>query len=374
MLPVITLLLTAIKVIIAFSALIMIHEFGHFIVAKISGVWVEEFGLGLPPRLFGKKIGETIYSLNWLPIGGFVKLHGETSSDEVVYPKRAFTNKRKVTKIAITIAGIVMNFILAVVLFAIVYSFVGIPGRIDILIQSVSEKSPAATAGILKDDIVNKVDNVDVTTGSKFIEEIGKFKGKSVSVEIKRGNKDIKLNVIPRLNPPLGEGSLGVEFRENQEIYFPPIWQRPFVGAWYGMKQTVDLSKAVVFGLGSAAQDVSRGKAPKGVVGPIGIIGFFIQFAQLGILPLINLVGVVSVNLAIINLIPFPPLDGSRIALVIAEWITKKKLTAKMEERVYIVGFAVLIILMLLITSREIPAVFKSGSLNNYVNSIMSQK
>src|SRR6266446_7449854 len=125
-------LITIIKVVVAFSLLIILHEFGHFIIAKISGVWVEEFGMGLPPRIFGKKIGETVYSLNWLPIGGFVKLHGETSSDQVVYPDRAFTNKKPLTKIAITLAGIVMNLILAVACFAIVYVIMGIPGKINL--------------------------------------------------------------------------------------------------------------------------------------------------------------------------------------------------------------------------------------------------
>src|SRR3974377_69640 len=104
MLQVLNILLIAIKVIISFSVLILLHELGHFIVAKISGVWVEEFGLGLPPRIFGKKTGDTIYSLNWLPIGGFVKLHGETASDQVVYPDKAFTNKKKMTKVLITLA------------------------------------------------------------------------------------------------------------------------------------------------------------------------------------------------------------------------------------------------------------------------------
>src|SRR3989304_7001965 len=124
--PVITILIIAVKVIVAFSALILIHELGHFIVAKKSGVWVEEVCLGLPPRIKGIKIGETLYSINWLPFGGFVKLHGETAEDVVVYPDRAFTNKNKLTKIAITVAGIVMNFILAVACFAVVYSITGI--------------------------------------------------------------------------------------------------------------------------------------------------------------------------------------------------------------------------------------------------------
>lgn len=362
-----------ILVIIAFSALILIHEFGHFIVAKISGVWVEEFGLGLPPRIIGKKIGDTVYSLNWLPIGGFVKLHGETSSDQVVYPDKAFTNKRKLTRILITIAGIVMNFALAIVCFAIVYSISGIPGKVDIEIMSVSTKSPAAIAGIMQGDIVQKVNNIEVTDAN-FTSEVGKNKGKETSIELSRNGKTINVTLTPRINPPAGEGSLGIAFNTSQEVYYPPVWQRPFVGAWYGLKQTFELSKAVVLGLGSAAQTVSQGKAPKGVVGPFGIFGLFYEFAKLGLLPLINLVGIISVNLAIINIIPFPPLDGSRIALIIVEKITKKKMTPKMEERVYFVGFAILIGLMILITSHEIPSIIKLGSLSKYVNSILNQK
>src|SRR5258706_7260118 len=143
MLSIFSVLIVIVKVILAFSALIIIHELGHFIVAKKSGVLVEEFGMGLPPRIFGKKIGETVYSLNWLPIGGFVKLHGETSSDQVVYPERAFTNKKPLTKILITLAGIAFNFVLAVVAFAVIYSFWGIPGKINIKITAIAANSPA---------------------------------------------------------------------------------------------------------------------------------------------------------------------------------------------------------------------------------------
>ena len=374
MLPVFTVLIVAIKVIAAFSVLIILHEFGHFIVAKRSGVWVEEFGLGLPPRIFGKKIGETVYSLNWLPIGGFVKLHGETSSDEVVFPKRAFTKKKPLTRIAITLAGIVMNFILAIVSFAIIYFVLGIPGNTNIKIISVSQNSPAAAAGIQPNDLITKVNGTKVVTDTAFVAEISKFKGQKVDLTIERNKETLIDTIIPRLNPPVGEGALGVEFRVDEAIYFPPIWQRPFVSAWYGVKQTWDLSKAVVFGLGGAAQSVSKGQAPKGVVGPLGLIAIFKQFADLGLLPIINLIGVVSVNLAIVNLIPFPPLDGSRIALIVAEKLTKKKMTPKLEEKVYLIGFAVLIGLMILITSHEIPALIKSGSLTKYADTLLNQK
>src|SRR6266404_3372418 len=185
-------LITIIKVVVAFSLLIMIHELGHFVVAKISGVWVEEFGLGLPPRIIGKKIGDTVYSLNWLPIGGFVKLHGETSSDQVVYKDKAFTNKRKSTRILITIAGIAMNFLLAVVCFAIVYGISGIPGKVDIEIMSISPNSPAQVAGILKGDIVEKVNNIEVTDAN-FTSEVGKSKGKETSIELLRNGKTIDI-------------------------------------------------------------------------------------------------------------------------------------------------------------------------------------
>ncbi|CAN5334786.1 RIP metalloprotease RseP [soil metagenome] len=374
MLPILSIIIIAIKVIVAFSALIMIHEFGHFIVAKKNGVWVEEFGLGLPPRIFGKKFGDTLYSLNWLPIGGFVKLHGETSSDEVVYPDKAFTNKSKPVKIAITLAGIFMNFVLAIICFAIVYSFLGIPGKINLTIQNIVPNSPAQIAGIQEKDIVEKIGNYVISSDEDLKNQINKFKGQKVAIELKRNNEVINLEVTPLANPGPDQGALGIVFSDVQETYFPPIWQRPFVGAWYGLKQTFELSKAVVLGLGSSVQSVSQGVAPKGVVGPIGIIGFFIQFAELGLLPLINLVAIVSVNLAIINLIPFPPLDGSRVALIIAEALTKKKLTPKMEERVYLFGFIVLIGLMLLVTRAEIASVIKSGSLSKYVNSVLNQK
>ncbi len=374
--PVITILIIAVKVIIAFSALILIHELGHFIVAKKSGVWVEEFGLGLPPRIKGIKIGETLYSINWLPFGGFVKLHGETAEDVVVYPDRAFTNKSKLTKIAITVAGIVMNFVLAVVCFAVVYSITGIETDvINVQVMQVADNSPAKTAGLVADDIVKKLGDQSITSTQNFQNEISKYKGKKVSIEVIRkedGQTVSKtLEITPRLSPPEGQGPLGVEIADVPEIYFPPVWQRPFVGAWYGLKQALSVSYAVVFGLGTAVQSVTQGKAPEHVVGVVGIFALFIQFAKLGFLPILNLIGLVSINLAIINIIPFPPLDGSRVAIAIAEGLTKKKMTPSLESKIYTIGMIILLGLMLLVTAREIPQLIKAGSLSNFVTSLL---
>ena len=374
--PVITILIIAVKVIVAFSALILIHELGHFIVAKKSGVWVEEFGLGLPPRIKGIKIGETLYSINWLPFGGFVKLHGETAEDVVVYPDRAFTNKNKLTKIAITVAGIVMNFILAVACFAVVYSITGIETDvINVQVIEVADNSPAKIAGLIPDDLVKKLGDQPITSTQNFQNEISKYKGKKVSIELVRkedGQTVSKiLEITPRLAPPEGQGPLGVEIADIPEIYFPPLWQRPFVGAWYGLKQALSVSYAVIFGLGTAVQSVTQGKAPEHVVGVVGIFALFIQFAKLGILPILNLIGLVSINLAIINIIPFPPLDGSRVVIAIAEGLTRKKMTPSLETKIYTIGMIILLGLMFLITAREIPQLIKAGSLSNFVTSLL---
>lgn len=372
--PILSTLVIALKVLLGFSALIIIHELGHFLVAKKSGVLVEEFGWGLPPRIWGKKIGETLYSLNWLPIGGFVKLHGETAEDKVVYPERAFANKSPLKKIAISLAGIIMNFLFAVLCFAVVYSINGIDtGVVNVKIIAVANNTPAATAGMVSGDLVKKVADKTVASGDEFKSELSKYLDKPVTLEVLRGDKTVDLKVTPRSHPPEGQGALGVEIGDFPVIYYPPVWQRPFVGAWFGLKEAVIMTKAVFLGLGGAAKSVSQGQAPQHLVGAVGIFSLFIEFAKLGLLPLLNLMGVISVNLAVVNILPIPPLDGSRILLTVIEAITKKKMTPSLESKVYTAGFIFMIALMLLITGREIPALIKSGSINNFVQTLITK-
>src|SRR3972149_1883860 len=205
MISVLTILIVAVKVIIAFSILILVHELGHFLVAKKTGVWVEEFGLGLPPRIWGKKIGETLYSINLLPIGGIVKLHGEEEGDAVTDPNRSFLGKRKLTKVAITIAGIVMNHVLAIVAFGIVYSVSGIEkGVFDVKILNVSSNSPAEYGGAKVGDIIKKVGDKDVTSVNQFKGLVDESKGKQIKVQVLRdenGQSATKVvSMTPRLN------------------------------------------------------------------------------------------------------------------------------------------------------------------------------
>src|SRR3990167_4415696 len=176
--------------IIILSILVLIHEFGHFIMAKRSGIGVEEFGFGLPPRAFGKKIGETIYSINWLPFGGFVRLHGENSDEKLTKPERAFINKGKWTRTKIILAGVVMNFILGITAFAVSYSFLGIPRNTEnVKIVEVRENTPAETAGFMVDDIVRSVNGLSVKSNDQFISEVEKYKGREINISVQRNNE-----------------------------------------------------------------------------------------------------------------------------------------------------------------------------------------
>ena len=238
---------------IILSILIFVHEFGHFIMAKRSGVWVEEFGLGLPPRVFEKKIGGTIYSLNALPFGGFVRLHGESTDEKLKYPKKAFINKDKKTRVKIIIAGVIMHFVLAIISFAIVYSATGIQKETkDVRVLEVAAGSPSQISGLLVGDIVREVDGKKIETSDSFINFVGEKKGKKIKVTIERkvGDKSEtkKFTMTPRENPPNSEGPLGVAI-SNIEVYFPPLIFRPFVGIYYGFKDAFIYGSTILVSL-----------------------------------------------------------------------------------------------------------------------------
>ncbi len=357
------------------SILILVHELGHFLVAKKAGVWVEEFGIGLPPRILGKKIGETLYSINLLPIGGFVRLHGEIEDKKLSKPERAFLNKPKKTRALICLAGIIMNFLLAVACFSVFYSFSGILRETDqVRILEIMTDSPAQTAGLIIGDTIIGVNGQKILTTTEFVSIISENRGKKVIIEIERESADEKINkkisVRPRENPPEEGEFLGVVV-SSEEIYYPPFWQRPFVGIYYGFREALCLSKAVVLGIISIFVDVSHGQAPKGVVGPVGITALIAYVANLGLLPLINFIGIISVNLAILNLIPFPALDGSKLLFLGVECLFGRRVLPQVESIVQTVGMILLFLLLLAITSREIPTLIRSGSISGFVDSIL---
>ncbi|MDP3994736.1 MAG: M50 family metallopeptidase [bacterium] len=353
------------------SVLIVVHELGHFIMARRFGVWVEEFGFGLPPRIFGKKIGETLYSLNLLPFGGFVKLHGEDSpaggDEKIKDPNRAFIKKNKKTRFTIITAGVVMNFLLAIISFAIVYSFSGIPRDTkNVKVVEVVAGSPAQVAGLIVGDVVRKVGKNDVSKVVEFVGLIEKDKGKKVALTIERNSSEIKLNITPRETPPEGEGPLGVVIT-NTEIYFPKIYLRPFWGVYYGFKEATFWGKSIVVGLLEIIKGLFAGNVPQDIAGPVGIFAITSKATEYGILAVINFIGIMSVNLAILNILPFPALDGGRLLFIGIEKAIGRKVLPKFESAVHMIGMIILLFLLLAITVHDVQRLITGGGIGGFL-------
>jgi len=357
------------------SVLVLVHEFGHFWVARKNGILVEEFGFGLPPRVFGIRRGETLYSINLLPFGGFVRLHGEQEENGILYPKAAFVNKSKRVRISVIVAGVIMNFLLAVVSFAIVYSFQGIPrdlGKVKIV--DVSAGTPAQVAGLIVGDFIKSADKKEFTKVEDFINYVDTKKSQKVALVIEReisGTKsDIKLTITPRENPPAGEGPLGVTITTS-EVYFAPIWQRPFYGMYYGTKDSLGWIGKIWQGLSGIAKDASHGVAPKDVAGPVGIFALIYEILKTGdILVLINIIGILSINLVVLNILPFPALDGGRLLFILIEGVIGRKVLPKVEGAIHAAGMAILLILIVLITFSDVRKLISAGSISAFLQNL----
>jgi len=347
------------------SVLVIIHECGHFIAAKKNGVRVEEFGFGLPPRLFGIKFGETLYSLNALPFGGFVKVFGEEAAEvegkELSSEARShsFAHKRPLQKVIILTAGVLANFLLGWVIIS--YLFVkGVPAPSDkISVESVTPNTPAFEAGILKNDVIASMSYGDKTIPIQGLEDVAdatrEFAGKEVNLTLQRNGEERTVKITPREKPPKNEGSLGIVIT-NFVIKKYSIVQAPFYGLIEAAKMTGLIFKELTSAL---VRFVTFQGAGVEVAGPVGIAKLTGTAARVGIDALLQLVALLSLNLAVINILPFPALDGGRLAFVIYESVTKRKINPSIEQKMNLVGFAFLIGLILLVTVNDIIKLIK---------------
>ena len=357
------------------SILVLVHELGHFLVAKRFGVMVEEFGFGLPPRLFGKKIGETLYSINALPFGGFVRLHGENSEADVVYPKKSFLKKNKRKKVLIIVAGVIMNFILEIVAFAITYSFNGIPKNTNnVKVVDITTSSPAQIAGLIVGDVVRKVGKTPISTNDEFINLVDQSKGKKVILEIERTvnseKTTKKITLTPREKPPEGQGPLGVVITTS-EIYYPPVLLRPFYGIYYGFKDAIFWGKNIIVGFYGLFAGLFKGQVPQDIAGPVGIFALTSEASKFGIFAVINFIGILSVNLAIINVLPFPALDGGRLFFIFLEGVIGKQVLPKVEAAIHTVGMIILLALLLAVTAHDVIRLIKAGSISGFLQGVV---
>ncbi|HPD45012.1 MAG TPA: M50 family metallopeptidase [Candidatus Woesebacteria bacterium] len=336
---------------IALSVLVLVHELGHYFFAVRSGVKVEEFGLGLPPRIISRKIGQTVFSLNWLPIGGFCKLYGE---EEEGKGKKAFNNKTPWQKFWVVIGGVLMNLLLAGIIFSGVYLIIGGPKETNrVKILAVVPNSPAAVAGLQEGDWIKAINNEIIEKPAELIDLTEKIKGKKAELIIEREGMEKKVDVEVRVQPPEGEGAMGVAISniEMQKIR----WYEFYRGIGYGFEEAYYWGKIIVGGVVRVVSDLFHGETPKDMAGPIGMYeATSIIKRNQGILAVIHFFGVVSVNLAVVNILPFPALDGGRIIFVLYEMITKRKPNKELEIAINSIGMWLLLLLIFVVTVGDI--------------------
>lgn len=369
---------------IILSVLILIHEFGHFIVAKWSGVRVEEFALGFPPCIASRKIGETRYSLNALPIGGYVRLFGEDeppiqeqSSVQGRPLDRSFYNKPLGVKLAVALAGALMNLLLGVLAFSVLYGIVGIPTSLTNypIIVAVSKNSPAEISDLKPFDRVLKVGDKEVKNDMEVAEAVRSSIGREVTIEVDRtpvthlanltlersARETIVVRATPRVNPGPNEGPLGVALDTisiTKTTVYPPLQMVPKAVA-RGMVESLRFAKQVLFSMGDMVRNlVIKKEVPQDVSGPVGIFQIVDVVAKTGILPLLSLAGILSINLAVINTLPFPGLDGARAFFILIHAVTRRKIAPVIEKNIHLVGLAVLLLLVLLISIRDVLRFF----------------
>jgi regulator of sigma E protease len=349
------------------SILVLVHELGHFIAAKKSGVLVEEFGIGFPPRLFGIKIKETIYSVNLIPLGGFVKLYGEEydeiSQKSKVKSKKlknqAFAYKNPWQKILIIVAGVLGNFVLG--WFLISYLFTqGVPTPANkVIVEKVQDKSPAKIANLQPKDAIYalKVNQkiYPIKTSTDLITLTKKYGGEKIILYVERGKEKFQTTIIPRKNPPKNEGPLGIVITSFVEKKYP-WYQAPY----YGLIHAATITQKIISELiKTLIQILSFQKPSVDVAGPIGIARFTSEVAKFGKNAVLELMALLSLNLAVVNLLPFPALDGGRLIFALYELITKKRINKKLESYLNLFGFIFLITVAILVSINDILKIYR---------------
>ncbi|MEN9342135.1 MAG: hypothetical protein RIQ54_391 [Candidatus Parcubacteria bacterium] len=347
-----------ILVIILLSLLILGHEAGHFFVAKILKMRVDEFGFGFPPRMFSIQKGETTYSFNWLPFGGFVRIAGEhdapDNTDETKgivavsaeEKKRFFSQQSAMRRSMVILAGVAMNFLLG---FLIIIPAYMVGTEQLLIVNQVQENSPAAQAGIRPTDTIK-----GFSSGTDFINYINQNRGTSIPLEIVRGRKTVLLSVTPRTDTKPNEGALGV-----QTVFIP---QTPGVSLPQAVlmagQSTYATTIATVQGLWQLlVQLFIKGSIPQDIAGPVGIVSFAEKTASVGFVFLLNLLSLISINLAVMNLLPFPALDGGRFVFIMIEKLKGSPVSRTAEAWVNGIGFIILIALMIVVTIKDISRI-----------------
>ena len=359
-------LTTVVSFIIVLGVLVFFHEFGHFMVAKWSDMRVEEFAIGMGPRILGTEYGETFYSIRAFPLGGFCKITGEMPMDDEIDEEekeiyleakrnnKCFFQKSIWKRIAVVVMGPIMNFLLAGLLFAVIFGMYGQPVDMQdqAVIGRVLPQQPAYQAGVEEGDKVLAVDEQPVNTWQELATEINKHPEEEINLRIKRNEELINIAVTPqakeRLNPDTGstskKGIIGIT---------PPLIRKEvgfFDSIALGFEKTVLMIQAIAVGL----WQMITGQLKADVSGPVAIAQMVGRASKTGLLRVLELAAIISVNLGFMNLLPIPALDGGRLVFLGVEVVRGKAVDPETEGRAHMVGFVLLILLLIVVTFKDI--------------------
>lgn len=334
-------MLTVIAAIVIFGLLIFFHELGHFLVAKRVGIGVIEFAIGFGPRLISQQSGDTVYSLRVFPLGGFVRLVGEDpeESDE----EGSFQNKPVWARFSVIAAGPIMNFILAVLLFSLIYfAFLGVPVAGSTVIGAVMEDGRAEMAGLQPGDRIVSIAGERVDDWGQLVARIHAHPDEEIAIEFERDGQIRNVSVVPERDPQTAEGRIGIQ---QQTVMFAPL-----LSLRAGVEHTIWFIRLFA----TSIMQMVTGRAAPDVVGPVGIIRIVGEVAKTGVVNLMSLAAIISLNLGILNLLPIPALDGSRLMFLLLEGVRGRPIDPQKESFIHFIGFTVLILLMIVIAYRDL--------------------
>ncbi|SHI79190.1 regulator of sigma E protease [Geosporobacter subterraneus DSM 17957] len=321
---------------IVFGLLVVFHELGHFTVAKFVGIKVHEFAIGMGPRFLKVKKGETEYSLRILPIGGYVKMEGE---DEASTDAGSFNNKPIWARMAVLIAGPFMNFVLAVLLFTMIFYSLGFPTTI---IDRVTPGFPAEQVGLRPGDQITSINGENITNWDQIVRMINGSREQELSIILLREGAEKQFRVTPVINRETDQAIIGIT----------PAAEKSLVKS---ITTSIDRMFFIMGGMMEFLGNLFGGKAStEDVVGPVGIIHLVGEAAKTSIYNVMSLAALISINLGIVNLIPIPALDGGRLLFLLFEGISGRPIDPEKEGFIHLVGFVLLMVLMLFIAYKDI--------------------
>ncbi|MBS4022424.1 MAG: RIP metalloprotease RseP [Dethiobacter sp.] len=334
-------MLTFIASIVIFGLLIFAHELGHFLVAKRVGIGVHEFAIGFGPRIVSSQRGETVYSLRVFPLGGFVRLVGE--DPEEVFEQESFQRQPVWRRFAVIASGPLMNFVLAVLLFALIYfAYLGVPLYRSTAIGELLPDGRAEAVGLLPGDRIITIAGTQVSNWNELVTMINANPDKEITIEFERSGRLQAVNVIPRRDTQTGVGLIGISPQSKKFDFLASLSMGFTHTAWF------------IRFIASSIVQMITGRVAADVVGPVGIIQIVGEVARTGVVNLLSLAAIISVNLGLLNLLPIPALDGSRLMFLGIEAVRGRPVDPHKESFIHFIGFTVLILLMILIAYRDL--------------------